>query len=501
MPPKKGVKMDLGSFLADDSYGDSWADDDFDVSSLSVPTKSTGPSARGGAPGFGAPSAPGFGASSEPAFERKEYPIPDAPPYTARFSNLPWDTNEEEIHDFIAEQLSIADPLQDILRFKAPTDRATGRLRGFAFVTFSTRELLEEALKLNGSHFHERSYYVSVAAPEKDDDRNSGRGSRFGGPSDSDWGSVRGEHAQGGYRGDDRPPRRERREEPDLDWGSARENVDQPSNPRPIEDRQHSFRRGDRHGEEQGDRPPRRERREEPELDWGSARETADQPSNPRPIENRQHSFRRGDRHGEEQGDRPPRRERREEPELDWGSARETADQPSNPRPTENRQHSFRRGDRHGEETTERPPRRERRQEPELDWGSARENVDEAERPKSNRSYQRNNSNNNQKTNKPKQEDSFDWDNARSSAPAPTKNHSKRNVKQSEEHKEKENVITDAPKKSTFHVLGVEGDEEDEEPVKKTQSEDKKVKELTTATANVTLESNEDGWEVVKQKK
>ncbi|GME74199.1 unnamed protein product [[Candida] boidinii] len=329
MPPKKGVKMDLGSFLADDSYGDSWADDDFDVSSLAVPTKSTGQSGRGGAPGFGVPSA-SYGAPSEPAFERKEYPIPDAPPYTARFSNLPWDTNEEEVHDFIAEQLSIAEPLQDILRLKAPTDRATGRLRGFAFVTFSTRELLEEALKLNGSHFHDRSYYVSVAAP--DDDRNSGRGSRFGGPSDSDWGAVRGEHAQGVFRGDDRPPRRDRREEPDLDWGFARENVDQVTNPRPIEDRQHSFRRGDRHGEEQGDRPPRRERREEPELDWGSARETVDQASNPRPIEDRQHSFRRGDRHGEEQGDRPPRRERREEPELDWGSARETVDQASKPK-------------------------------------------------------------------------------------------------------------------------------------------------------------------------
>ncbi|GME76257.1 unnamed protein product [[Candida] boidinii] len=105
------------------------------------------------------------------------------------------------------------------------------------------------------------------------------------------------------------------------------------------------------------------------------------------------------------------------------------------------------------------------------------------------------------KTNKPKPEDSFDWDNARSSAPAPTKNHSKRNAKKSDEHKEKDNVVTDAPKKSTFHVLGVEGDEESEKPVSKTQTEDKKVKELTTATANVTLESNEDGWEVVKQKK
>lgn len=304
--------MDLGSFLADNTLGgDSWADDEVDISSIGVQTSSTAavPERQQQA---------SFSGSQDNSFtdsrpKREEFPIPDHPPFRARIGNLPWDITEEDVSKFFEKRMQMNQVVENV---NLPTDQATGRLKGFGFVTFSEREVLEEALNLTLSDFNGRKIFVSVAAPQKQDvfdlDWRSARSGPLGsrGPRreepDLDWGSAR--SSLGGLPPREPRERRFKREEPDLDWGSARGSA---AGLPPREPRE------------------RKPRREEPDLDWGSARSTL--------------------------GGLPPRepRERRfkkEEPELDWGSARS--------------------------EKVSLPPRerfnRPKKQEPEFDWGAAR---------------------------------------------------------------------------------------------------------------------------------
>jgi translation initiation factor 4B len=274
-PPKKGTKMDLGSFLADDSLGgNSWADEEVDLNTIAVSvTTSAVPETSGGSFQSQGPSSNfssmGGGFRGEQR-ERKEYPVPDQPPYRAKVSNLPWEIDEAAIGQYFEDVMDMPGAIEDI---ELPRDRDSGRVKGFAFVTFKKREVLEESLKVSTSEFQGRRIFVNVAAPP--------RNNAF----DGDWRSSRSGPLGGG---------REPREEPVLDWGAARNS--QASLP------QRDFpNRSDR---------PRRERpqRDEPDLDWGAARGQSELPPRERP----------------ERADRPPRRERpqKDEPELDWGSAR-----------------------------------------------------------------------------------------------------------------------------------------------------------------------------------
>lgn len=274
--PKKNVrKMDLGSFLNDESVGGGlWADAEVDMSSIGVPV--------GGS--SGAPVLRSTEFSEQYARrDREEIPIPDAPPYKARVGNLPYDATEQALTRFFEDRLQARDIVTEV---KLPLDNMTGKPKGFAFVTFSERAALEEALNLTMSEFNGRKMYVNVAAPQKTDvfdlDWRLARGPPGGGRRDRereevdlDWGAARSSGPVGGG-GRDRGPRGPRREEPDLDWGAARGSGALP----PREPRE------------------RRARPDEPELDWGSARNAS--------------------------GPLPPRerKPRRDEPELDWGAAR-----------------------------------------------------------------------------------------------------------------------------------------------------------------------------------
>ncbi|ODV81861.1 uncharacterized protein CANTADRAFT_46013 [Suhomyces tanzawaensis NRRL Y-17324] len=313
-PPKKGKKMDIGDFLADDSLGGtSWADEEVDMTSIGFSAGSSTAvpvnTAPSGSSGFG---SGGFERSGqfEERRERKEYPMPDAPPYRARVANLPWEVDEDAVARFFENRMQITGAVQEV---KLPLDRESGRPRGTAFVTFSERSVLEEALNMTMSDFNGRKVFVNVAAPQN---------TAF----DGDWRSSRSGPLDGG------------REEPELDWGAAR---GQALPPRERSNR--GFERADR-----GERPPRPE---EPDLDWGAARSTRAQLP---PRERRE----RPEGEGFERTERP----KRDEPELDWGSAR---GQTLPPRERSNRG-GFERGER--PERTERP----KREEPELDWGSAR---------------------------------------------------------------------------------------------------------------------------------
>ncbi|KAG7816293.1 hypothetical protein KL942_004451 [Ogataea angusta] len=298
MPPKNKVKMDLGSFLADESFGGSWADEEFDMNTLEVPVSGKPSGSRGG--------------GSDRDYERAEYPIPDRAPYTARVSNLPRDAQEDEIQAFFADNLRIEDPFDEIVDFYAPKDQHTGALRGFAFITFKNRRTLEEALKLSGQNLGGRVAYVSVAAPTKEP--FGGRGGRQL-RGDVDWGTMRDgprseqrEQRGGDFRGD-----RMRERAPEPDWGAVR------NTPVVREGRRERL-------------PSRRE--PAPEPDWTAVREGAAVPEPRRErLGPRREPRARGPepdwgaiRSGEpvrvERAERAPRRERG--PEPDWGVARDS---------------------------------------------------------------------------------------------------------------------------------------------------------------------------------
>ncbi|KAK6458234.1 uncharacterized protein RJT20DRAFT_126204 [Scheffersomyces xylosifermentans] len=464
-PPKKNIKMDLGSFLADESLGGgSWADEEVDLNSIGVSTAAPiergsgfGSSDRFGGDRFGGDRFGGdrFGGERggfEERRERKEFPIPDQPPYRARVANLPWEITEDAVIRHFEDRMQAQNIITDI---KLPVDRENGRLKGFAFVTFSERALLEEALNLNLSDFEGRKIFVNVAAPQR---------AEF----DNDWRSGRSGPMTGG---------REPREEVDLDWGSAR------NSKATLPPRERSYR--DREG---GERPERADRppREEVNLDWGSARhEKATLPP-------RERSFRdRGDRPEGERPERSERPPRKEEPDLDWGSARtEKATLPP-------RERSFRsdRGDR--PERTERP----RKEEPELDWGAARTTKSTLPpREKSFRSERGERGERGDRAPK-KQEPEMDWRRGQPLPPkAPRTNSKKVEAKKEEQPK---------PQKSSFSVLALEGDSDEEEGEGEEEKEEKPEQEqqpaqneesgLESATADLSVEDNKDndGWEVV----
>lgn len=421
--------MDLGSFLADDTLGGSWADEDVDMSSIGVPMTTAAPiSNRRLAETSGFNRDSGFGAEPRrEQRERQEFPIPDHPPFRARVGNLAWEANEDSLVEFFEIKLGSQGIVSDV---KLPVDNQTGRLRGFGFLTFDSRNNLEDALNLSFSDFNGRKIYVDVAAPEKQDvfemDWRGGRGPLSGG--------------RGGDRGDrgDRPPRRE---EPDLDWGSARGSGVLP----PRE----GSNRGDR-----GDRGERGPRREEQQLDWGSARGSGTLPP-------REHSNR-------ERSERPPRKE---EPQLDWGSARGSGVLP--PRENSNRGA--------GERT------RPKKQEPELDWGTARGSGTLPPRERSNRQQQH-------QQQKP-EADNLEW--KRGQPLAARAKPSKKTTNEDKKDQPK-------PQKSSFNVLAVDDSDDDEEEQEEEEQKEKvdveQTLEKATAELSIEPESKDSGdWEVAKK--
>lgn len=419
--------MDLGSFLADDTIGGgSWADEEVDMTSIGVPTGTAAVpehrsfNRRDDFQGPGGSFGGGFGGEDRP--ERKEFPIPDEPPYKARVGNLPWDVDEEMVKSFFERRMQMHDIVTDV---KLPQDHS-GRLKGFGFVTFTERDVLEQALKLTLADFNGRKVFVSVAAPPKQD------------VFDLDWRSAR--SGPLGSRG----PRRERGDEPDLDWGAAR------SEETHLPPRERSF------------RGPRRERgAEEPDLDWGSAR-SEETTLPPRDRE------------------RPSRRPRRHESsadDFDWGAARnEEVNLP--PR----------------ERSIRKPRRQESSSAADFDWGAARnEEVSSPQRERSQRKPR-------------KHESQLDWGAVRSDASPKDKEfkpqRSRRNHKREQSQEEPQ---PQGPQKSSYDVLTIEGESDEEAVAASKNSEQQAAKDapsLEEATAKLSVQSkeqtnNDEGWEVV----
>ena len=309
-PPKKTVKMDLNSFLNDDTFTSTWSEDDVDLNNIKIPIENTSANtipleelmaarnANAASTNNGFNQGGRTGGHLDPALGgsrrvREEYPVPNEPPYRAIINNIPWDISPEGVKAWVEDGLEKPDSVEDVDLPVSPSEPS--RLKGMAFITLKEREDLVKTLTFNATKLNDRTVYVSVAAPRRGGFRSGGadfdwgaaRGSNFeaSGPrreeANLDWGAARGSNFQAA-----RPPR-ERREEPNLDWDAARGS---------------NFRA-------QG---PPREKREEPNLDWDAARGS---------------NFK---------SQRAPR-EKTDEPELDWGSARGSKFQDINNRPNNNR--------------------------------------------------------------------------------------------------------------------------------------------------------------------
>jgi RNA recognition motif-containing protein len=84
--------------------------------------------------------------------------------------NLSYETTEEELQELFAQAGSVAS-------VALPTDRETGRPRGFGFVEMSTEEEARKAITMfNGQTLRERQIKVNESRP-----REEGGGGRSGG--------------------------------------------------------------------------------------------------------------------------------------------------------------------------------------------------------------------------------------------------------------------------------------------------------------------------------
>jgi len=300
--------------MAGSSGTSSWADEEAEFTPSFQAPSSAAPSSSMGAWMSGAAST---GASSG-AFTMgaaAQAPVPDSPPYTCRVGNVSYDVTEQIVHEFFSKEHGLPVESVRLPRFE------DGRIRGSAFVDFTTRDGLVAALKLSGSQILGRT--VSMNTVEQ-----RGAPGGFGGGS-FDWsrrattGPTDGSGLGSGDRFDRFRPKNTRPEEPALNWGSRAGPTDgsglgsfrrEPREPRePRESREPVLNWGSRAGPTDGSglgsfrREPRepRQRREQPteSFDWSRRAEPATGSSA-----------------------RPQRaaRPQREQPSLDWGR-RETA--------------------------------------------------------------------------------------------------------------------------------------------------------------------------------
>merc|ERR1712127_192062 len=158
-----------------------------------------------------------------------ESKIPCNPPYTAYIANLPYDIDNDDVEKFF-QGLSVKS-------VRLPREGGdSGRLRGFGYAEFETRQDLVDALTRNELVIKNRKIRVDVASGT-DNDQDQGMGGDM----------------MGAGRGRGRPPRDESREDrTPNDWRNAPREM-----PAPGPDRFRSE-RGDRGGE-RGDRGDREE--------------------------------------------------------------------------------------------------------------------------------------------------------------------------------------------------------------------------------------------------
>ena len=89
--------------------------------------------------------------------------------------NLSFNTTENSLQDAFAAHGTV---MEAVLMF----DRATGRSRGFGFVTMSTPEEAQRAIDaMNGADLDGRNLTVNIARPREEGGGGGGGGGRSGG--------------------------------------------------------------------------------------------------------------------------------------------------------------------------------------------------------------------------------------------------------------------------------------------------------------------------------
>ncbi len=79
--------------------------------------------------------------------------------------SLPWSINNDSLRELFSQYGEITEAI-------VITDRATGRSKGFGFVTFTTAEAAQAALEMDKREVEGRPIVVNVAKPREDrDDR------------------------------------------------------------------------------------------------------------------------------------------------------------------------------------------------------------------------------------------------------------------------------------------------------------------------------------------
>ena len=87
--------------------------------------------------------------------------------------NLSYEINQNDLSEVFAEYGTVK-------RIHIPTDRETGRVRGFAFVEMETESDEDKAIEaLDGAEWMERSLKVNKARPRENRNSFSGGRNRF----------------------------------------------------------------------------------------------------------------------------------------------------------------------------------------------------------------------------------------------------------------------------------------------------------------------------------
>lgn len=103
--------------------------------------------------------------------------------------NLPFSSSDQDLRGLFSEYGNVTD-------VHIPTDRDSGRPRGFGFVTMDTKEAMVSAIKgLDGQDFQGRALRVNEAQAreERGGDRGGDRGDRGGRGGDRDRRPARGD--------------------------------------------------------------------------------------------------------------------------------------------------------------------------------------------------------------------------------------------------------------------------------------------------------------------
>ncbi len=88
--------------------------------------------------------------------------------------NLSFKVDEQELQNVFGK-------FGEITEIKIPTDRESGRARGFAFITFESQQAAQESLSMDGKELNERAMRVNMATDKKEGGGSGGgRGGRGG---------------------------------------------------------------------------------------------------------------------------------------------------------------------------------------------------------------------------------------------------------------------------------------------------------------------------------